>query len=106
MMDIRSSKKRLNANGENTQINFRKEATSHIFRHTYISMLTETGVDLKTIIQRVGHDDPEPTLRIYTHVIEKMRKDTNEEIRIHFSDILNFNFQEINVDPEVELQEM
>lgn len=70
----------------------KKEATPHIFRHTHISMLAEAGVDLKTIMQRVGHDDPDTTLRIYTHVTEKMRKDANEKIKTHFSDILNFNF--------------
>ncbi|WP_425325621.1 tyrosine-type recombinase/integrase [Paenibacillus peoriae] len=76
-MDIHSSK---------------KEATPHIFRHTHISMLSEAGVDLKTIMKRVGHDDPETTLKIYTHVTEKMKKDATEKIRIHFADILNFNF--------------
>jgi integrase len=70
----------------------KKAATPHIFRHTHISMLAEAGVDLKTIMQRVGHDDPETTLRIYTHVTEKMRKNANERIRIHFADILNFKF--------------
>ncbi|MCP3795661.1 tyrosine-type recombinase/integrase [Paenibacillus sp. CH40] len=55
-------------------------------------MLSEAGVDLKTIMKRVGHDDPETTLKIYTHVTEKMKKDANEKIRIHFADILNFNF--------------
>jgi len=83
----------------------KKEATPHIFRHTHISMLAEAGVDLKTIMQRVGHDDPETTLRIYTHVTEKMRKDANEKIRIHFADILNFNFNNITADESV-LQEM
>lgn len=86
----------------------KKEATPHIFRHTHISMLAEAGVDLKTIMQRVGHDDPETTLRIYTHVTEKMRKDANEKIRVHFADILNFNFNNIdNIDatPEPVLQE-
>lgn len=36
--------------------------------------------------------NPETTLKIYTHVTEKMKKDANEKIRIHFADILNFNF--------------
>ncbi|MGD0032499.1 site-specific integrase [Paenibacillus illinoisensis] len=81
----------------------KKQATPHIFRHTHISMLSEAGVDLKTIMKRVGHDDPETTLKIYTHVTEKMRKDANEKIKIHFSDILNFNFKEQQPIP---LQEM
>ncbi|WP_404592143.1 tyrosine-type recombinase/integrase [Paenibacillus sp. RC73] len=84
----------------------KKEATPHIFRHTHISMLAEAGVDLKTIMQRAGHDDPETTLRIYTHVTQKMRKDANEKIRIHFADILNFNFHNMSEKSEMVLQEM
>ena len=34
-----------------------KHLTTHIFRHTHISMLAELGVPLKTIMQRVGHHD-------------------------------------------------
>src|SRR5690606_29767878 len=37
--------------------NIKKKATPHILRHTHISMLTEAGVDLPTIMQRVGHED-------------------------------------------------
>ncbi|WP_088051088.1 MULTISPECIES: site-specific integrase [Bacillaceae] len=46
--------------------------STHIFRHTDISMLTEAGVDLPTIMQRVGHGDSKTTLEIYTHVTKKM----------------------------------
>ena len=35
-----------------------KHLTTHIFRYTHISMLSELGVPLKTIMQRVGHNDP------------------------------------------------
>lgn len=68
----------------------KKKATPHIFRHTHISMLAEAEVDLKTIMQRVGHDDAETTLKIYTNVTEKMKKDANEKIKIHFADVLKF----------------
>ncbi|MBO7747387.1 site-specific integrase [Paenibacillus sp. MWE-103] len=66
----------------------RKKATSHIFRHTHISMLAEAGVDLPTIMQRVGHDDPKTTLQIYTHVTDKMKQDAGEKVNLHFKDIL------------------
>ena len=49
-----------------------KHLTTHIFRHTHISMLAELGVPLKTIMQRVGHNDPNTTLSIYTHVTKSM----------------------------------
>lgn len=52
-----------------------KHLTTHIFRHTHISMLAELGVPLKTIMQRVGHNDPKTTLSIYTHVTKSMHDD-------------------------------
>ncbi|MFQ6916528.1 tyrosine-type recombinase/integrase [Veillonella rogosae] len=52
-----------------------KHLTTHIFRHTHISMLAELGVPLETIMQRVGHNDPNTTLSIYTHVTKSMHDD-------------------------------
>lgn len=52
-----------------------KHLTTHIFRHTHISMLAELGVPLKMIMQRVGHNDPNTTLSIYTHVTKSMHDD-------------------------------
>ena len=52
-----------------------KHLTTYIFRHTHISMLVELGVSLKTIMQRVGHNDPNTTLSIYTHVTKSMHDD-------------------------------
>lgn len=52
-----------------------KHITTHIFRHTHISILSELGVPLKAIMQRVGHNDPATTLSIYTHVTQAMNED-------------------------------
>ena len=38
-------------------------------------MLSELGVSLKTIMQRVGHNDPNTTLSSYTHVTKSMYDD-------------------------------
>lgn len=65
-----------------------KHATSHIFRHTHVSMLAEAGVDLPTIMARVGHDDPKTTLQIYTHVTKKMEKNATQKVKSAFSDLL------------------
>ena len=67
----------------------KKEATPHIFRHTHISMLAEADVDLKTIMKRVGHDDPKTTLAVYTHVTERMKKGAADKVKVQFSDILS-----------------
>lgn len=57
-----------------------KHITSHIFRHTHISMLAERNVPLKAIMQRVGHNYPNTTLAIYTHVTTKMTEQANSII--------------------------
>lgn len=50
-----------------------KTISTHIFRHTHISILAELNIPLKAIMQRVGHNDPATTLSIYTHVTEQMQ---------------------------------
>lgn len=48
--------------------------TSHIMRHTHISLLAEQNMPLKYIMDRVGHSDPKTTLRIYNHVTSKTKQ--------------------------------
>lgn len=66
----------------------KKHATPHIFRHTHISMLTEAGVDIATIMAKVGHEDMETTMGIYTHVTKKMKKDASTQTLSLYGDIL------------------
>lgn len=51
-------------------------------------MLAEAEVDLKTIMDRVGHDDAKTTLKIYTHVTQDMKKNAKEKLMKHYSNIL------------------
>ncbi|MFQ3872610.1 tyrosine-type recombinase/integrase [Staphylococcus sp. Mo2-1] len=55
--------------------NSNRQLTTHTFRHTHISLLTELGLPLKAIMERVGHVDERTTLRIYTHVTSTTKKD-------------------------------
>jgi len=66
----------------------KKEGSPHIFRHTHISMLADANVDLKTIMDRVGHEDSRTTLKIYTHVTNKMKENTLAKLEQHFADIV------------------
>lgn len=61
-----------------TDIN--KYISSHIFRHTHISLLSELGIPLKAIMERVGHRKPEVTLSIYTHVTNEMKNKVVEKL--------------------------
>ncbi|KAA0944121.1 site-specific integrase [Sporosarcina sp. ANT_H38] len=69
----------------------------HILRHTHITMLAEAGVDLKTIMDRVGHEDSKTTMDIYTHVTEKMKEDATAKMKIRYGDILNLTIPKGNV---------
>ena len=51
-----------------------------MLRHSHVSLLTELGVPIKTIMERVGHKDEKTTLQIYTHVTKKMKEDVDEKL--------------------------
>ncbi|EGP67468.1 site-specific recombinase, phage integrase family [Streptococcus sp. oral taxon 056 str. F0418] len=58
--------------------NFR--LTSHVFRHSHISLLSELGVPLRAIMDRVGHSNEKMTLSIYTHVTQNMELETIDKL--------------------------
>ncbi|WP_306798708.1 tyrosine-type recombinase/integrase [Oceanobacillus saliphilus] len=66
-----------------------KHATPHIFRHSHISMMTEAGIDLATIMEKVGHEDMKTTMKIYTHVTNKMKKDASAKVRTLYENALS-----------------
>lgn len=57
-----------------------KTLTSHIFRHTHVSLLAENNVQLAAIMERVGHEDSNITNKIYTHVTKKMKEDITTKL--------------------------
>jgi integrase-like protein len=42
-------------------------------RHTHATLLLEAGVDVKTVSERLGHDNVQTTLDLYGHVTSRMR---------------------------------
>lgn len=67
----------------------KKKLHPHILRHTHTSMLTEAGVDLRAIMQRLGHTDSKTTLSVYTHITEKTKFDTADKLGKVFGDLIN-----------------
>lgn len=67
----------------------KKHATPHIFRHTYISMAAEAKIDIATVMEKVGHEDMKTTMKIYTHVTNKMKKDASAKVRTLYENALS-----------------
>lgn len=63
-----------------------KPITVHGFRHSHASALFAGGANIKEVQDRLGHEDAQTTLNVYTHVT----KTQNEEAVQKLVDYLNF----------------
>jgi len=60
------------------------EVTPHILRHTYISHLLLSGVDIKTVQYLAGHERSKTTLDIYAHLVYNKPGELIDKIRFAF----------------------
>jgi integrase len=44
------------------------DCTLHALRHTHVSQLIASGLDILTISRRIGHASPSVTLNVYGHM--------------------------------------
>ncbi|WP_249274576.1 tyrosine-type recombinase/integrase [Streptococcus pseudopneumoniae] len=57
-----------------------KKITPHGFRHTHASLLFEAGITAKIISDRLGHNNVQTTLDMYTHINDNQRFEVVDQL--------------------------
>lgn len=52
-----------------------KHFSTHMLRHSHITLLVFAGVPQKIIMDRVGHSNPRTTAEIYTHLVSSQKQE-------------------------------
>lgn len=62
--------------------------TPHYLRHTYVTNIIMSGVDLPTAKKQIGHADSKVLLDIYTHISEKHQEEEMQKLNLLISELL------------------
>lgn len=58
---------------------------AHDLRHTFCTMIVETGIDLKTAQKLMGHADEKMIMEVYNHLRDKLETKSIDKLRAAFS---------------------
>lgn len=62
--------------------------TPHDLRHSFVTMLYDAGVDIKTAVKWVGHADAKMIMQIYAHLSDQREKQAEIDAREHVEKLL------------------
>lgn len=57
-----------------------KRIRIHDLRHSHVALLIEMGVSILLISKRLGHDNPQTTLRIYGHLYPNKQREIADNL--------------------------
>ena len=58
---------------------------AHDLRHTFCTMIVETGIDLKTVQKLMGHADETMIMEVYNHLRDRLEAKSIDKLRAAFS---------------------
>ncbi len=60
----------------------------HDLRHSYVTMLYDAGVDIKTAMRWVGHADEKMIMQVYAHLTEERESRSASQVAKHVENLL------------------
>nr|WP_235707054.1 tyrosine-type recombinase/integrase [Bacillus mycoides] len=60
----------------------------HSLRHTHAVLLLESGASMKYIQDRLGHKSIEITANVYSHISDKIKKDSISGFEAYMNNVL------------------
>ena len=64
------------------------DVTPHGLRHTCASLMLKAGIHPKVVSEKLGHEDVQTTLNIYSHLLPNMQADAASVMNAMFTDVL------------------
>lgn len=70
--------------------------TYHCLRHTFCTMMYESGIDVLVAQEQMGHSDPKTTLSIYTHLQKEHKINNITQLDANLSNVNNASQMQVS----------